>query len=553
MGEDESVAGQVLANKYLLIDRLGEGGFGSIWRAEHQVLKSPVAVKLIDLDMARKDGAVERFLREAQATAALRSPHVVQVLDYGVDGNQPFIVMELLEGENLADRIQRVGVLPPLEVVRIVTHVARAIGKAQELGIVHRDLKPENIFLVNNGDEEIAKVLDFGVAKIASPVEFEQKTRTKTGSLVGTPYYMSPEQVQGNKSVDHRSDLWALGVIAFEMMTGRRPFDGEALGDLVLTICVRSIAVPSSVAAVPAGFDAWFARAVERDPDARFQSSREMALALLQVVEGEEAGIRYTNIDERVSRKPSASESGIGTEIPSRPNTSAFALTVRDRVSTSEVMGTGSPLPSPGDPSASNHATEPEERLTPWSLVGIAVLALAAGAAAVYGVFFLVRAHDASNDVAIGYSPPTSAHPRAASAASAGSGTKKHRVDVAPPGRSQRSTPDASSMVNGPTGAASVSPASEPSRTPSPMTTSPMPSGSTVATAAQPAPPPIAPPAAPPPENLAPTIAPIAVPAPIPALSAETQPLSVAVPGADDGVSVNPTETGDRTLDKSEP
>ncbi|MGC4067759.1 MAG: serine/threonine-protein kinase [Polyangiaceae bacterium] len=239
MGEQQSIAGRVLAEKYLLIERLGEGGFGSIWRAEHQVLKSPVAVKLIDLEVARREGAVERFLREAQATAALRSPHVVQILDYGLDHRdeggticeQPFIVMELLEGENLAERIARIGALSPLDVVRVVTHVARAMSRAHELGIVHRDLKPENIFLVSNGDEEIAKVLDFGVAKIASPMDLRGETYTQTGSLVGTPYYMSPEQAQGNKTVDHRSDLWALGVIAFEMLTGKRPFDSDALGD----------------------------------------------------------------------------------------------------------------------------------------------------------------------------------------------------------------------------------------------------------------------------------------------------------------------------------
>jgi eukaryotic-like serine/threonine-protein kinase len=553
MGEAESLAGQVLADKYLLIDRLGEGGFGSIWRAEHQVLRSPVAVKLIDLDMARKDGAVERFLREAQATAALRSPHVVQVLDYGVDGNQPFIVMELLEGENLADRIQRVGALPPLEVVRIVTHVARAIGKAQELGIVHRDLKPENIFLVNNGDEEIAKVLDFGVAKIASPVEFEQNTRTKTGSLIGTPYYMSPEQVQGNKAVDHRSDLWALGVIAFEMMTGRRPFDGEALGDLVLTICVRSIAVPSAVAAVPAGFDVWFARAVERNPDARFQSSREMALALLQVVEAEGAGMRYTNIDERVSQKPSPSESGTGMEIPSRPNASAFALTVRDNVSADDERAGGSALPLTGQLPATDHSAEQDEHLTPWSLFGIAVLALAAGAAAVYGVFFLFRAHDASNAVVVGYSSPPSVYPGAASATSGASGVSRHRLDVAPTGKAQRSAPDPSSTANGPTGVASESPLPEPGQTPSPAAPSPTASVSAPPTTAEPAPTPIPSPPAPLPENLAPTTAPVPAPAPIPALSAETLPLSGALPHSLDEPTASPSQVAPIKPDNGEP
>jgi eukaryotic-like serine/threonine-protein kinase len=430
MGEAESLAGRVLAEKYLLIDRLGEGGFGSIWRAEHQVLRSPVAVKLIDLNMARKDGAVERFLREAQATAALRSPHVVQVLDYGVDGDQPFIVMELMEGENLAERVARVGPLPPIEVVRIVTHVARAMGKAHELGIVHRDLKPENIFLVSNGDDEVAKVLDFGVAKFAAPVAVNQNSYTITGSLIGTPYYMSPEQAQGNKAVDHRSDLWALGVIAFEMMTGKRPFDGDALGDLVLTICVRSIAVPSAVAKVPAGFDAWFARSVEREPDARFQSAREMALALLRVIEGEEAEGRYANIEDRLSQKPSNADAEVGVDIPSRPAASAFAQTIRDDGLASGILSGGSLVP-PALATASATRTnsdepEPPEHLTPWSVAGIAVVALAAGAAAVYGVFFLVRAHDTSNDTvetAISAPPHSKARPTV-------SGSSKRHFDV---------------------------------------------------------------------------------------------------------------------------
>lgn len=471
MGDVESLAGRVLAEKYHLTERLGEGGFGSIWRAEHLVLRSPVAVKLIDLDMARRDGAVERFVREAQATAALRSPHVVQVLDYGVDKEQPFIVMELLEGENLAQRLEREKRLPLLEVVRIVTHVARAIGKAHELGIVHRDLKPENIFLVNTGDEELAKVLDFGVAKFAATTELSRDTYTKTGALIGTPYYMSPEQAQGNKTVDSRSDLWALGVITFEMITGQRPFDGDALGDLVLTICVRSISVPSSVACVPEGFDAWFAKAVERDPNARFQTAREMALALIKLIDGgfgDDTGA--IALLGRATPPGATPATELGADIPSRPTTSAFAATVRDDSSelTLPELAASSPLladpsaaaafaavpegatngsaplplvrssplnqltplppvrssplnqltpppPAAGAvpnaaapvsplalPSASSEPYEPseesEEHLPPWAVIGIALLALAAGAAAVYGVFFLMRAHDDSND-----------------------------------------------------------------------------------------------------------------------------------------------------------
>lgn len=298
MGEPETLEGKVLAGRYRLEHQLGEGGFGTIWRAEQLVLGATVAIKLIDLAIARQAGALDRFLREAQAAATLRSPHVVQVLDYGVDGDQPFIAMELLEGESLAQRLHRLGRLAPSEALQIVTHVARAATRAHECNIVHRDLKPDNVFLVHNEDEEVAKVLDFGVAKIKNPEWIAESSQTRTGSLIGTPHYMSPEQVQGNKTVDFRSDLWSLGVIAFEMFTGQRPFVGNALGDLVLQICVRDMPVPSRLAPVPAGFDDWFAKAADRDPDRRFQSARDLAAALRDVVGGGERDVELVVADD---------------------------------------------------------------------------------------------------------------------------------------------------------------------------------------------------------------------------------------------------------------
>lgn len=284
MAEARSQAGKVLKDRYRLDAPLGSGGFGTIWRAMDLRLEAPVAVKLIDPEIAKDAGAVERFMREARAAATLRSPHVVQIIDHAVQDDLPFIVMELLEGENLAQRIRRAGKLPPLEVARLLTHVARAVGKAHEVGIVHRDLKPENVFIVHNEDEEVAKVLDFGVAKVESSGFVASGARTRTGSLLGTPYYMSPEQVQGNKEVDHRSDLWALGVIAFEALTGHKPFQSDGLGDLVLRICVRRPPVPSEVAPVPPLFDPWFAKATAREPSERFQSARELVAALREVL-----------------------------------------------------------------------------------------------------------------------------------------------------------------------------------------------------------------------------------------------------------------------------
>jgi len=326
MGEPDSQAGRVLGGRFRLESLLGEGGFGTIWRAEQLVLGAPVAVKLIDLSIARQAGALERFLREAQAAATLRSPHVVQIIDYGVEGDQPYIAMELLEGETLAQRLHRVGRLAPSEALRIVTHVARAVSRAHESNIVHRDLKPENVFLVCNEDDEVGKVLDFGVAKMKSPVVVDESTRTRTGSLIGTPHYMSPEQVQGNKTVDFRSDIWALGVIAFEMFTGQRPFTGNALGDLVLQICVRDIVKPSQLAPVPVGFDEWFANATDRDPDKRFQSARELAQSLREIVGG---GDRDTSlvVSENMLEPAERGEPSVSAIVPSEHAASAPRLT----------------------------------------------------------------------------------------------------------------------------------------------------------------------------------------------------------------------------------
>jgi eukaryotic-like serine/threonine-protein kinase len=279
MAESAVSAGHVLVGRYRLEVQLGAGGMGTIWRAQHLVLNAPVAVKVIDRTAIPDEETLSRFMREAQSAAALRSPHVVQILDYGIDGKVPFMAMELLEGETLAQRIKQQKRLTPQETSRVLTHIGRAIGRAHEAGIVHRDLKPENVFLVHNEDEEIAKVLDFGVAKVERHA-LSEGTRTRTGSILGTPFYMSPEQAQGNRTVDSRSDLWSMGVIAFECLTGKRPFYSEGLGDLVLAICVRDIPQPSSLASVPIGFDAWWNRAVARDPDKRFQSAKELTDAL---------------------------------------------------------------------------------------------------------------------------------------------------------------------------------------------------------------------------------------------------------------------------------
>jgi eukaryotic-like serine/threonine-protein kinase len=254
---------------------------GSVWRARHLELDTDVAVKLMDPSLAANADGLARFRREAQAAASLKSPNVVQVYDYGVDGTTPYIAMEMLQGESLAKRIERFRRLPPAATATILLQVARAVGKAHDAGIVHRDLKPENIFLVLDDDVEIAKVLDFGIAKRTGPDSFlTGAVQTQTGAMLGTPYYMSPEQAAGKKDVDHRTDIWSFGVIACECLTGRRMFDADSLGGLVLAICTDPLPPPSQLGPVPPQFDAWFERCVARDRQVRFQSIREAAATL---------------------------------------------------------------------------------------------------------------------------------------------------------------------------------------------------------------------------------------------------------------------------------
>ena len=279
--------GDVLADKFRLDSLLGQGGMGSVWRAHHLTLNSPVALKLIDPSLAVHPDARARFMREAQAAAALRSPHVVQTFDFGLHDDIPYIAMELLDGETLADRLDPDKAVSPALAAQVMNHVARAMSKAHEAGIVHRNLKPDNVFLVPNDDEEIAKVLDFGVAKATGATSLGSDSNTRTGALLGTPYYMSPEQAQGDKTVDWRSDLWSMAIITYESLLGHRPFDSDGLGNLLVQICVAPVPVPSQRGPVPPGFDEWFARATARDPAERFQSAREFAQTLRVALTGE--------------------------------------------------------------------------------------------------------------------------------------------------------------------------------------------------------------------------------------------------------------------------
>ncbi|HVJ92854.1 MAG TPA: protein kinase, partial [Labilithrix sp.] len=275
----------LVAGKYELVRKIGRGGMGSVWEARHASLGTSSAIKFIEAEYADSQEARSRFDKEAKAAATIQSKHAIQIYDHGVtEDGRPYIVMELLQGEALDKRLERAGRMSLQETAKVLHQVCRGLARAHDRGIIHRDLKPENIFLVRgpDDDDEVAKVLDFGIAKMSgSPGNSGITSGTKTGAILGTPFYMSPEQARGLKNVDHRTDVWSLGVIAYRCVCGELPFDGESVGDLLVKICTAPPPVPSRVLPeLPPNFDAWFMRALEREPERRFSNVTELSDAL---------------------------------------------------------------------------------------------------------------------------------------------------------------------------------------------------------------------------------------------------------------------------------
>ena len=295
-----NLEGKVLAGKFRVIRLIGSGGMGTVWEGTLTTLGTRVAVKFIKPAYAQHDEARARFEIEARAAAKLQTKHACHVYDYGVsEEGLPYIVMEYLEGESLSETILRRGILPAIETAQIIGQAARALEKAHASGVVHRDLKPDNIFLATSSDvptearelKYVVKLVDFGIAKIfddpsSRPPEGSMPMGgpTREGTVIGTPNFMAPEQLTVGGAPGPLTDLWSLGACTFAAMTGRIPFEGDVLGDIVLKVCAAPIPVPSRLNAnVPVGFDAWFARACARDPAKRFQTANELAEALASV------------------------------------------------------------------------------------------------------------------------------------------------------------------------------------------------------------------------------------------------------------------------------
>ena len=277
--EDPTILDRTVAGRYRIGQRLGKGGMGSVWLAEHLGLRTQVAVKFIAPELLESHpDAVIRFQQEAAAAAKIKSPHVVQMLDYGVmDNGTPFIVMERLDGQSVADRIASKGPMCGQETLEMVRQAGKALDHAHALNIIHRDIKPDNIFLQTVHEDTVVKILDFGIAK--QPGLAAANCLTNTGSLLGTPAYMSPEHIIDAKHVGRQTDLWALAIVAYEAMTGHLPFDAPTVGGILSAIAKLNYTLPSRHG-LPATMDDWCARAFHVEPQKRFGSAKELADAL---------------------------------------------------------------------------------------------------------------------------------------------------------------------------------------------------------------------------------------------------------------------------------
>jgi serine/threonine-protein kinase len=273
-------------NNYEVVSLLGEGGMGTVYLALHPIMGRKAAIKVLKPELARDESLVMRFFNEARAANAIRHPNIIDIIDVGLlpDDNVPYMLMEFLEGESLATRLDRVHPLAVSDAVEFASQTASALAAAHSKGIVHRDLKPDNLFLVPDemvGSGERVKVLDFGIAKLRDDMR-GSSMKTRTGAIMGTAAYMSPEQCQGLlDKLDHRTDVYALGIILYEMLCGGPPFVSEGFGDLIIMHVMKDPVPPQHKnPLVPSDVSAAILRALAKSPDARFQSMIEFQAAL---------------------------------------------------------------------------------------------------------------------------------------------------------------------------------------------------------------------------------------------------------------------------------
>jgi serine/threonine-protein kinase len=357
--------GEIIAGKYRIEGMLGAGGMGLVLSARHLELDQPVAIKMLRDEALKDPDSRARFAREAKATVRLKSEHVARVFDVGTtDDGLPYLVMELLEGVDLATMLEERGPLSVDEAVAYILQACEAVAEAHAIGIVHRDLKPRNVFVTTSVDgKPLVKVLDFGISKIIHHTagDTEDMALTKTKDVMGSPSYMAPEQLRAAKHADERSDIWSLGVIAFELVTGHMPWEAESTNELCAMVFRDP---PKSLRALKpdaAALEPIVMRCLEKNGADRFESIEELARALEPLANGLAAGAA-----DRIERVARTSKS---------PRTSDERS---QRVSAGTAVSWGqNERPSAADPFAPS--TTSRARAVPLAIAGVAVL-LAVGA-----------------------------------------------------------------------------------------------------------------------------------------------------------------------------
>ncbi len=360
--------GQILAGKYKVEDVLGIGGMGVVVAARHIQLDQRVALKFLRPEAMQSKEAVERFQREARSAVRLRSEHVAKVTDVGtLDSGAPYMVMEYLEGADLSRVVQATGSISIEESVHFVLQACEAIAEAHSLGIIHRDLKPQNLFVTRRVDgKPLIKVLDFGISKTLDSQAGLSLTRTS--SIMGSPLYMSPEQMRSSKNVDQRSDIWALGVILYELLTGRVPFEAEAIPELCLKVVQDPVEPPKKLRPeISEGLSAVVVKCLEKEPNHRFDNVAELGAALEP----------YSEMARGSSERIAAT-----LHVPSRP----------PMVSISAISSSSNPKVKTGDTAwGTTQALEARRKRMPLIAGGAVV-----GVLAIVGVAFALKSNGSS-------------------------------------------------------------------------------------------------------------------------------------------------------------
>lgn len=467
--EGAPAPGTLFADKYRIERLLGVGGMGYVLAARHVHLDERVAIKMLLPDRAKQDDVVKRFLREGRAAVKIRSEHVGRVLDVGSVDGVPFIVMEYLEGCDLADLLERQGRLRADVAVEFTLQACEAIAEAHAMGTVHRDLKPANLFLVRRADgSDCVKVLDFGISKMASG-QGDGLSMTRTASTMGTPLYMSPEQLKSSRDVDARADVWSLGVILFELVSCRLPFEAESLAELSVKVLTEEPPdVRAFVPDVPAGVAEVIRRCLRRDAGARLASVAALAAALAPF--GTPAARKSAEVIANVARiggegvgrdrLSSGALPAVAPSIPSELGSSGVMVRASDSVG---VESTVSSDRSPSGEAVATHADESSAGRAARSGRGrnIAVAAVVAvgvvAASAAYGW----RHHRGGGAPTTASAPPLVSAPVAAIVAAAPEGTGSEAANAAPaPSESVAS----SALPTGSTGGATRPPTTSSAR-----------------------------------------------------------------------------------------